>query len=85
MNEINEQNKTGWNAECHVYHCSDGIHNSWWATIVRSDEWQVWEKEQEKRMSRGDTEGVFDISESAECGWMSPEHWHAFSTFIKQL
>lgn len=57
---------------------------SFWKTIVESKEWKLWYKEQMRRFADdARTEGVFDIDESQECGWMSPGHWEEFVKFIK--
>jgi len=67
--------KHGWDKEHFAYHCSDGIHNSFWATVIQSDEWQAWEK-------IGDKHG-FDVDECRACGWISPKHFKEFIKFIK--
>ena len=48
---------------------------TYYQTIVSSDIWKKWTKHCEKTMD-------WDIHESIECGWLSPEHW---SAFIKSL
>ena len=49
-------------------------HNSFWKTIVLSDEWQQWE----------DSHPKFDVDECREAGWISPEHWKAFVKFLRE-
>lgn len=44
---------------------------TYYDTIVHSQEWQAWVKYQEKAQE-------FDVHESMECGWLSPEHFQAF-------
>ena len=60
----------------------EGGHNSFWKTIVESDEWKEWKKEQAKRFHTEEKEGCFDIDECTECGWISKEHWKEFIKFI---
>lgn len=75
-------------AEEHAYNspcngCSEG-HPSFWKTIVESGAWSKWEKEVAWRLSKGELEGAFDVDESRECGWFSPEHFREFLKFISQ-
>ena len=65
-----------WDAEHWVYHFGNEkkeIIPSFWNTVVRSPQWKLWEK---VAYSRG-----FDIDESQECNWLSPEHFQAFLEF----
>jgi len=78
----NPNKKGDWDKEHFYYSCSDGQHESFWATIVQSKEWYAWEREQRKRMSRKNMEGCFDYDESRECNWISPNHWNEFIKFI---
>lgn len=52
-----------------------GIHTTFWSTVVRSKEWEAWEKVAEKQ--------GFDVHESAETGAFSHNHWDAFVKFIR--
>ena len=49
-------------------------HPTFTQTICQSKEWKAWEEAAYMR---------FDVAESRECGWLSPEHWAAFVEFIK--
>ena len=51
-------------------------HPSFYDTIVASAEWDAWVGYQESLDAP-----AFDISETIECGWLSPEHWQAFLKF----
>lgn len=62
--------------------CKNG-HPSFWKTIVESPQWEVWEKEVDRRLHTPTMEGAFDVDESRECGWFSPEHFQAFLKFVK--
>ena len=53
-------------------------------TLVESEEWGLWEKENSRRMHT-DNEKCFDTDECRECGYMSPAHWKEFIGFIKTL
>ena len=78
-----------WDAEHFTYSCKDGEHESFWRTVVTSPEWIAWEKEVARRLRRlangatRKTGPVFDVDECQECGWISPEHFHAFLQFCK--
>ena len=67
----------GWDKDCGVYQCSDGIHLSWWQAIVRTPEWQAWDE-----YNRGD-KMMYDIPEVAEGGLMSEEHARDFLKFVR--
>jgi hypothetical protein len=46
--------------------CGDHFHESFWKTVVESEEWKKWEEEQRKRFSHirdKDCLPVFDIDE----------------------
>lgn len=43
-------------------------------TIIASPQWQAWVKENEVRPR-------YDVHESMECGWLSPQHFQAFMLF----
>lgn len=62
--------------------CPQG-HSSFHKTIVESKEWQLWEKENEKRMNKKIIKNCFDYDECRELGIMSQKHWDAFIKFIK--
>lgn len=83
---------TGWDSDCGMYTCTCGPHSSWWQAIVRTPEWEAWYKEVGRRMSEQadrtigkPLEGVWDVDESQECGWMSVEHAKDFLAFVKTL
>lgn len=44
--------------------------------LLRSHEWEVWVKKNEK-------EPMFDVEETRELGIMSDKHWNAFVEFIR--
>ena len=67
----------GWDENHYEYHCSDGIHESFWKTVITSSQWEAWEKVAGK-------EG-WDTDECRECGWISPQHFQAFIKFIISL
>ncbi len=48
---------------------------TFYATIASSPEWQAWEK---AALGHG-----FDWHESTECGWLSPEHFAAFMSWVR--
>lgn len=76
--------KTGWDKDHFIYKCSDGEHQSFWATIIRSPQWEVWEKENSRRMHLKPIGNCFDVDECRECGWMSDQHFQEFIKFIKK-
>jgi hypothetical protein len=53
-------------------------------TITSSSEWKAWKKYVNDRMKEGDYRDCYDVVESEECGWISPEHWTAFCKFIRR-
>lgn len=57
--------------------CNGYGFETWYGTIVRSDEWRKWEEVAEEK--------GFDVSESREAGILSDEHWSAFVEFMKTL
>ncbi len=65
-------NEARWEEPC----AGCGTHPSFWKTIVESEEWSQWEKENAKSPR-------FDVDESRECGWMSPDHFKAFLEFVR--
>lgn len=75
-------NKKGWigypgDEESHwEYQCSGckKPHNSFWKTVVSSEEWKEWEK----------ANSSFDVDECRIAGWISPEHWKAFVKFLRE-
>lgn len=68
----------GWNKDCSAYGCSDGIHNSWWKSIMATEEWKLWYKHASENM-------LFDVDECEACGWMSEEHAREFMKFVRNL
>lgn len=66
--------KKGWNKDHFIYQCSDGLHNSFWATVIQSEAWDKWYKENMRKM-------WFDVDECMGCGWISPEHFQEFLKF----
>jgi len=56
---------------------------SFYRTIIESKEWKEWEKHIDKLMEQGRYAETFDYVESMECDLLSPEHWKAFVTFVK--
>jgi len=44
--------------------------------LLRSPEWQAWYQYAREN-------NLFDVDETAECGWMSDNHFRAFIEFIK--
>ncbi len=66
--------------------CSDG-HPSYWKTVVESPQWKAWEKEVHKRvhdqLGKDRMEGVYDIDECRECGFISAGHFQDFLKFIE--
>jgi hypothetical protein len=81
-----------WDEDHYKYHCSDGIHNSFWATVIESPQWKEWEKEVAHRMKVGKRdergnwlgEGIWDIDECRELGEISPEHFQDFLAWISR-
>jgi len=72
VGKVLQELKNDYHSDCEG--CPDG-HSSFYKTIVESDEWAAWEKVAH--------EHGFDVPESQECGWLSPEHWQAFLAFTK--
>ena len=79
--------KRAWD-KCWRYPCSDGWHNSFWATVVQSPQWQAWAKEVSRRLHKqiGKTakKGVWDVDECQECGWISHDHFQDFLSFVEK-
>ena len=48
---------------------------TFYETIVHSPVWKAWVERQEEAME-------YDVHESMECGWLSPEHWQAFIMWV---
>ena len=48
---------------------------TFYQTVVASPEWQVWVEKNER-------EPKFDVNESMETGWLSPEHFAAFLEWV---
>jgi hypothetical protein len=64
--------------------CGYHFHESFWKTVVESDEWRAWCEEVRKRWKKikdKDCLPIFDIDECQECGWISPDHWREFMKF----
>ena len=68
----------GWDKQCGIYHCSDGEHNSFWISIIQTEEWKLWEKHAWKNK-------LYDVDECRECGWASVEHIKDFLKFVRKL
>lgn len=66
--------KNYYNAPCKG--CPEG-HASFWKTVIESDEWKLWQKEQSKNPTR-------DMPECEELGIISADHWKEFVQFIKK-
>lgn len=68
--------------------CKEG-YSSFHKTIIESPEWDMWCKEQDKRMREGKivkgkfNKDIFNVCECEECGQISPDHWRAFIGFIR--
>lgn len=85
----------GWDGDHYRYQCSDGAHNSFWATVIESPEWEAWEKEVARRLTRRSeltrdpvaldkrVGKVWDVDECREVGWISPEHFYDFLKFTR--
>jgi len=67
-----------WDKEHFKYNCTGcpEKHNSIWATLIESREWDLWVKENKRKMQ-------YDVYETEDCGWMSAKHWNSFIKFIK--
>ena len=50
---------------------------TYYETIVNSDIFKEWTRHQEEALE-------FDIWESIETGWLSPEHWQAFIKWVEE-
>lgn len=73
-----------WTKDHYKYKCSDGFHNSFWATVIESPQWDLWEKEVYRRFHTESKEGVWDVDECRECNWISPEHFQDFLKFLNK-
>ena len=72
----------------------DDNEQDFYHTIIRSPQWEAWEKEYKRRVIKN-CEGslwntdrqlkVFDIDESRDLGLISQEHWQEFIKFIKTI
>ena len=56
----------------------DFNHPTYYGTVVASPQWALWVKENEQRPK-------WDVHESMETGWLSPEHFSAFLAYCKTL
>ena len=72
-----KRKKKGWDKNCGIYHCSDGPHNSWWQSLVRTSEWKAWAEYNTGKNMR------YDIPEVEECGWMSVSHAKDWLKFVR--
>lgn len=54
-----------------------GHHNSFWATVIESPQWKLWQKEQSLRPTR-------DMAECEELGIISPEHFQEFIQYVRE-
>ena len=62
--------------------CEEG-HPSFWKTVIESPQWKQWQREQHRRLDEGKIkDGVYDMSEVEECGWISQKHFQDFINFI---
>lgn len=77
----NKEIETNFDAFLRYYYkqkCNScGYHNSFWATVIESEEWKKW-KEKNNNLE-------YDFCECEELGILSPRHWQEFIKFIKQL
>lgn len=84
---MNKKPPHGWNENHWIYYCADGIHDSFWKTVVTSPQWVDWEADVAKRFYARHTgspvENVWDTNECRESGWISYEHFQAFLEFVK--
>lgn len=81
-----DEPKHGWDEDGRFYNCSAGcVHNSFWASFIQTPEWDSWRKENARRLFEKEEMTVYDVDESAECGWMSVEHARAFLKFVRNL
>lgn len=68
-----------WDEFLREYYCQPcsacGGHNSFWKTIIESQEWQKWKEDQAEKY-------IWDFSECEELGILSPQHFKAFLKFI---
>jgi hypothetical protein len=67
-----------WTRDHYKYKCSDGYHNSFWATVIESHQWKEWEKEVSRRMHTKTLKGCWDVDECRECGCLSPRCQNLF-------
>ena len=61
----------------------DDNEQDFYHTIIRSPQWEAWEKENDRRMTAG--EYSFDTAESRDLGLISQEHFQEFIKFIKTI
>ena len=54
--------------------CKNG-HNSFWKTIIESEEWKKWKENNHD----------WDFAENEELGILSDEHFNSFVEFIKKM
>jgi len=74
----------GWDKQAWEWHGEEEVYPSFWKTVVTSKQWEEWEGEVNKRLHRGKFEKAFDVGESRECGWLSPNHFQAFLDFTNK-
>lgn len=70
-----------------VHSLAPDTYSSFWKTVVESPQWRDWETEVSKRFARVNEpepwNGVFDVDECRECGWISQPHFQAFLEFVR--
>jgi len=70
----------------------DDNEQDFYHTIIRSPQWEAWEKENDFNMLTNQYHSiddykhkVFDTAESRDLGLISQEHWQEFIKFIKTI
>lgn len=53
---------------------------TYYETVVHSPQFKAWVKYNESL-----PQPLFDTPESIECGWLSPEHFEFFLSFVKNI
>ena len=62
---------------------------NFYQTVTESRQWKAWEEEQRIRLhglckkNKLDN-GVYDMSEVMECGWISQKHFQDFLKFVTE-
>ncbi len=62
--------------------------DTFYRTIINSSQWKEWEIEQTRRFAICQKEkrkvwnGVYDMPECVECGWISQDHFQDFLKFF---